>query len=115
MMKIAINDKQRLLGLEAKDELKQRVARALNKFDRTVKSVHINVQDVNGPRGGSDKECRMLVRLRKQKDVAVSVRDGSLFRAVTDATSIATRSVRKAVDRKSVRRSVGRANLGFET
>jgi ribosome-associated translation inhibitor RaiA len=37
---------------------------SLGRFDGRVQSVTVRITDVNGPRGGVDKQCRVTARLR---------------------------------------------------
>lgn len=46
------------------DLIRRRFAFALGRFDGRVQSVVIRIVDVNGPRGGLDKQCRVTARLR---------------------------------------------------
>ncbi|MFK7770444.1 MAG: hypothetical protein AB8B55_24755 [Mariniblastus sp.] len=64
-MKILVNDKQKLLGAPAISRTESKAITSFARFDDIVKAVDISVQDVNGPRGGIDKECRVLVKLKK--------------------------------------------------
>ena len=100
-MEIRVNDKQKLLRSEAVLKARSRVNAEFAKFSDYVKSVEISIVDVNGPRGGVDKECRVLVKLKKINDVAVSVRDETLSKAVSSGIDRASRSVGRSIDRKT--------------
>lgn len=43
--------------------IEHRVRTALRRFASHVRSVRVSVADINGPRGGVDKECTIAVRL----------------------------------------------------
>ncbi|MFK7766386.1 MAG: hypothetical protein AB8B55_04135 [Mariniblastus sp.] len=102
-MKILVNDKQKLLGAPAISRTESKAITSFARFDDIVKAVDISVQDVNGPRGGIDKECRVLVKLKKVNDFAITVRDGSLSKAISSAINRAARSVARQLDRKAIR------------
>lgn len=113
MMEISVHDKQQLLSQRAIDKAESRAIASFAKFGQTVKSVEIRVQDVNGPRGGVDQECCILVRLQKANDVAVKVTDDSLSKAIPGAINRAARSVSRLLDRRS--REAGRlSKFSFE-
>ena len=64
-MKIAITSK-----VECTDELREFVQRklafALSRFADRVQSVDVLLDDVNGPRGGIDQRCRLIVGLKRE-------------------------------------------------
>lgn len=113
-MKIIVNDKQNLLSSRAVESAESRANASFAKFGYNVKTIEITVQDINGPKGGVDKRCQILVRLKKMKDVAVTVQDESLSKAIPNAISRAARSVRRILDRRSIREGGRLAKLGFE-
>ncbi len=113
-MKILINDKQKLLGTNAISRAESKMNASFSRFGYSVKSVDITIVDVNGPRGGIDKECRVLVKLRKMQEIAVTVRDESLSKAVANAISRSARSVARQLDRRSVRDGRRVSKLSFE-
>ena len=114
-MEIQVNDKQKLLSQDAISKARSRVSASFAKFSDCVQSIDITVLDVNGPRGGVDKECRVLVKLRKMNNVAVTVRDDSLKRAVSSGIDRASRSVRRTIDRRSRPNDNRLGRLGFES
>ena len=102
-MHIVVHDKQKLLSNHAVNKAKARANASFARFGFNIKSIEIKVQDVNGPRGGVDKACRVLVKLRKLKDVAVTVNDETLANAIPSAIFRAARSVGRVVNRRVVR------------
>lgn len=113
-MQIVVNDRQKLLGQGSVEKAESRAHASFAKFGYKVKSIEITVQDVNGPRGGIDKECRVLVKLRKLRDVVVTVKDESLSKAVPGAINRAARSVARQLDRRAIRDGGGLSKFGFE-
>ena len=104
-MEIFINDKKNLLHRGAISKAESRANASFSKYGYDVKSVEISVQDANGPRGGIDKVCRVLMRLRKKGDVSVTVKDRSLSKAINNAIQRAARSVGRTLDRRVSRDS----------
>lgn len=102
-MKFFLNDKQRLLGEAAVERIELRAFAVFAKFSDYVKSIDLTVEDVNGPRGGMDKVCKILVRLRNRKDVVVKSLDDSASKVVAAAIERASRSVGRKVNRNEFR------------
>ena len=113
-MEIVVVDKQKLLSDAAIQKAESRAHAAFAKFGFNVISVNISVIDVNGPRGGVDKECRVVVNLRKMKDLAVTVQDESLSKALPSAINRAARSVGRLLDRRSIYDSGRLSRFSFD-
>ncbi len=112
-MRITINNKQKQIGSAAVEQAKARIEASLSKFEPNVISVELLVEDVNGPRGGVDKECRVVVTLRKLDDVAVSVQEETFSKAISRAINRAERAISRKLQRRSLRVSGRRPELGF--
>jgi len=102
-MVIRINDKQKLIGKIAHERLQAKVQSAFSKFGDNVKSVDLSVEDVNGPRGGVDMQCRMVVKLKKLSDVVIVAKKSSLSKAVSDAVKRGERNVLREIKKRSAR------------
>ncbi len=52
----------------------QRVRRSLGRLTWWVAAVQIRLRDLNGPRGGCDKECQLLLRSRQGQHLVLTER-----------------------------------------
>jgi putative sigma-54 modulation protein len=91
---------------ELLDEVRAYVDRTLQtsfqRFAGRVRNVRITLQDVNGPRGGMDKSCRIQAQLfPSRRWVMHEVRDANIFAAITAALQRVKYTVRKAFERRS--------------
>ena len=102
-MKFNVTDKQNLLGSAAVDRIQSRTLSLLSKFGDRIKSIDLKVEDVNGPRGGIDKLCRVMVKLKRKADVVITSQDQKLSRAISAAIERASRSVNRQIDRRGGR------------
>jgi hypothetical protein len=87
------------LDNETKARMERRLDFALGRLDRHVLRVWVHLADENGPRGGIDKRCRVLVRLQHMPDVLVEDRGD-------DLPSLLDRTINRAG--LAVRREVGK-------
>jgi hypothetical protein len=94
--------------------VQRRVASRLNKFASAIQRVTVRIEDINGPRGGLDKACRVKVLLRGVGSVLAvhqhhNVRTaigGALRRAESGVRrSLASRKTKPRASRGSARRS----------
>ncbi len=76
-----------------------RMRRALDRVVDRIASVRVQLEDLNGPRGGLDKRCLLQVRLSNGRELMVQQRDGSLYRAINLAANRLQDTVRKRLRR----------------
>jgi hypothetical protein len=72
-----------------------RVRRALGRFRDWIRDVEVTLTDVNGPRGGIDKSCRVIVRTGDGRHVVGSGRHETLEGAVSCAVERAAKGIRR--------------------
>ena len=73
------------------------------KFAPSVERVSVRIDDVNGPRGGVDKRCRIQIVLSGLPSVLVEERSNFLQGAMDAALARAERGVRKALQRRRMK------------
>lgn len=85
-------------GLRA--HVERRLEFALDRYEERIARVRVVVGDVNGPKGGEDKSCRVEVRLRGGGAVRASAVDGDAYAAIAAASHRVARSVTRALERE---------------
>jgi ribosomal subunit interface protein len=95
------------------EHILRKLERVLRHFATRIDGVVVRLTDINGPRGGTDKRCRILVRRTGQSSLLVEAVSESPYDAVSHAVARLDerfdRSVtRGRVARQSLRRSVRR-------
>lgn len=94
------------------DHLERRLRFALSRFEGRIHRVEVFLADENGPRGGVDKTCRIVVRLRDDNDVVAEVSDVDWLIAVDRATSRIGHSTGRALARRRAGRRTTRLAVG---
>jgi ribosomal subunit interface protein len=84
---------------------------ALERFRERIGGVTVRIMDVNGPRGGVDKRCRMMVEIPGQKPVVVEAWDADAYVAITRTALRLGERVSRVVARKREHGSAGHALL----
>jgi len=110
-MKLSISGKNMKLDDAMKEHIERRVYFALSRFSPRVARVTVTVEDVNGPRGGIDKRCRILVKLDRMEELKVESTDSGIYAAVDTAADRMGRSVQRKIER---RRTLGRSASSSE-
>ena len=114
-MKMAILFKDLEVSASDRERIENRIRVALTRFTPLVRGLTVTISDENGPRGGIDKKCRLVVRLHAGT-VVVNEQADAVMEAVTLAAERAARSVarvhHRAVDARQVLPGVGRAGRG---
>lgn len=75
------------------EHIERRVHGALDSVPTRVPRVDIRISDINGPKGGDDKHCRISSRLTTGQQVAVDAVSDCPYRAVDQAVARFRRSV----------------------
>lgn len=96
----------RIIGLGGKvpDSLREfvrrRVAFALGRFETRISRVTIRLGDLNGPKGGLDKQCSMQAKLATSGLVIAEVVDSQVESAVARAADRLSRGLRTELERR---------------
>ncbi|WP_242343010.1 HPF/RaiA family ribosome-associated protein [Anaeromyxobacter terrae] len=80
--------------------IERRLAFALDRYAQRIARVRVVVGDLNGPKGGEDKFCRVEVRLRGARTVRATAVDGDAYAAIGAAAHRAGRAVARALARE---------------
>jgi hypothetical protein len=79
-------------GNRAKTYIRQKMERKLAKFSRSIERVSVRLKDINGPRGGRDKVCRIKIVFNGLPTVLIEERSHSTNAAVQRALTKAVRA-----------------------
>lgn len=92
------------LDIDSKLEayLERRLRFSLGRFDDVVRQIEVTLSDINGPKGGDDKLCRMRVDLKRQsRPVFAEILHEDLRTSIDLAADRIGRAVSRAVNRQS--------------
>ncbi|MEM9659976.1 MAG: HPF/RaiA family ribosome-associated protein [Planctomycetota bacterium] len=99
-MLIQIVDRNETLDESMREFAKKRLLFALSRFGRRVQRVRAVLSDVNGPKGGVDKSCRVTVKLLRLPDVCVSNEDLDARACFSRAADRVGRAVARTIERE---------------
>ena len=93
--------------------VRRQVRAALQRFEDQVVSVDAFLKDINGPKGGIDKQVLVRVRLRNRQVIATEIARSRLRAAVVVSVRKAKRAVRRSLKKTLQRQRVRvRTSLG---
>jgi len=82
----------------------------LSRFDDELISVDVYLKDLNGPKGGYDKQAIIRVQLRHLAPVSISTTHTDLYKSIDVSVRRLLRSVRRTVSRRNL---INRRGLNY--
>lgn len=85
--------------------VKRRVKTAFARMEHAVQSVTVILSDVNGPKGGKDQQCKVLVTLDGRREIVIRDQQENMMVAISNAVFRASYQVSQQIKRAMPRRS----------
>ncbi|MBA6336055.1 MULTISPECIES: hypothetical protein [unclassified Colwellia] len=99
-MELTITDLKIELSSENLSHIRDKARHMFNKFYDRVQVIKVTIDDINGPKGGKDKHCRVVIYSKGMPDIVVTDNQSSVMSAVNIALSRARASFLKKVKRQ---------------
>jgi len=99
-MNIEIHGQHLTLSPILKAHIEQKLQFSFNRFEQHISTIHVGLSDINGPRGGLDKQCTLQVSLASMSDVVIKDTQRTLSLAVDRAIQRAGRTVARKVEQQ---------------
>ncbi len=99
-MILEINTKQMGLKEDVIHEAKQLIHSALSRFEGVVSRVKVRLVDVNGPKGGVDKHCRISTKFKTTGQIIVAGQGYNYVEALNRSLDKLVRSIRREVEKR---------------
>lgn len=80
--------------------LEQRVRIIFRRLEYLVRQAHVSLRDINGPRDGIDKQCKLVVKTHGHGTLVVTARAAHSLHAVNSALHRASHSLARLWQRK---------------
>ena len=97
-MNVEIRGRHLKISPAFREVIEHRVSSALDRFADKIRSVVVNVSDLNGPKGGIDKQCSVNITLRDRGNLIVSDVGTDMMVAVDRAAGRAKRRITRHVE-----------------
>ncbi|MBF0263733.1 MAG: HPF/RaiA family ribosome-associated protein [Gammaproteobacteria bacterium] len=99
-MKINISTRKFTLTEALSSYAKKRINFALANKSEHIHRINMRLSDINGPKGGSDKRCHLLISLNGLPDVVIEDVQTDIYTAIDFACDRASRTVVRKIGRK---------------
>lgn len=99
-MRVAIQANGFVMTIALRMYTERRMAVALGWARHHMRKLAVSLSDINGPRGGVDKQCKIQVQLSGGRQVIIEECEEDLYAAIDRAADRADRAVVKQVERK---------------
>jgi putative sigma-54 modulation protein len=100
IVKIEIVSRTLNLESDLRELIERRVKFALERFEEQIERVWIALVDINGTRGGDDKQCRVVIDLAPSGSVHIDHVSNTMESAASKAIERASHSVARTVERR---------------
>lgn len=80
--------------------IERRFSFALERFAMRITKVCVNVGDLNGPKGGVDKRCRVAIVIMPSTTVVMEGRDSDIYAAIGRVADKAGRCIGRRLKRR---------------
>ncbi len=84
-------------------DLEEVLLSSLTRFEHLLQRVFLYIEDVNGPRGGVDKQCRCVLHLRHLPPIVIQDQDESMSSLVYRVANRASYTLSQKADRRNKR------------
>lgn len=82
------------------DDVTDLMQRSFERFQSYIRCVTVTFSDINGPKGGVDKQCRCVLQLKRMAPIVIEDRDDSFVNLVSRVAFRASQTLSQKVDRK---------------
>lgn len=99
-MQVFISAKHFKVSEPIREHVNRRLEFALDRFQDEIERIDVSLADLNGPKGGLDKECRMVAKLRSDGTVVIEDQDVDFYAVIDRAADRLGHAVYRALDRR---------------
>jgi putative sigma-54 modulation protein len=86
-----------------------RLTAALDQHEAHLIDVLVRLHDLNGPKGGSDQRCQIIVQAHGMPNVVIDERGDDLYAIISTAADRIKQTVGRQLQKKTSRRQNARA------
>ncbi len=104
-MVIEILNRNLKLEADTCEWIERRLHFALGRFSNRIRKVSVSLTDLNGPRGGIDKDCTLRILLKPMGEIVLDDVDETVEGAVAMLAERASRAITRRLEKRGDGRS----------
>ena len=81
-MELSIRSSKSLLSPALEGYIRRRFTFALDRLKGSIRGIELRLVDTNGPKGGLDKQCSVLVGFNEGEPIRIETRDRDAYQAI---------------------------------
>lgn len=98
-MHIKIHSKDFSITPAINEFINDKIKFALSRYGTRIRVIEISLKDINGPRGGVDKQCVIKMKVNQFKTLVVDDVSADAYEAITACTQRAKRRIERHFNR----------------
>lgn len=99
-MNLQISGREEKVSDRLREHIERRVKFALQRFAQHIRKMHVQLRDLNGPRGGIDKSCKLTIFLLSGAAMVLEERGPNAYGAIDCLVDKAARIIVGRLERK---------------
>lgn len=99
-MVIEIRNRNVKLDADTREWIERRLHFALGRFSNRIRKLSVSLMDLNGPRGGIDKDCTLRIMLKPMGEIVLDDVDETVEGAVAMLAERASRAVTRRLEKR---------------
>lgn len=100
-MKTNINFRKINRSKEITNYINKRISSAFKRAQDAIESTSLTISDINGPKGGIDKECTIIIKAAGMKSIVISEQQSKLHTAIDRCVSRANQTLMKQLQKRN--------------
>lgn len=116
-MELVVKARNLVEPSKLRNYVQRRLSFAFDRHENYILRVEVRLEDINGPKGGKDKQCRIQIVLNGFGSINIGHIDSDIFNAIDKAATKAFRSIASRIDRRKRRSNLvpGQREKSFDT
>ena len=100
MMQTIIQSRGFVLTDALHEYTQRRLAYAVSFAGDYIQRITVRLSDINGPKGGEDKRCKLVLKMQGMPSVIIEDTESNLYTAIDRAVERASRTLARVLKRK---------------
>jgi ribosomal subunit interface protein len=98
-MRFEIRARDISIGHALRNHIERRLRFALDRFAGRIRQVHVTLGDLNGPRGGIDKCCKLAISLDRPSTIVLESHASNVYAAIDRVADKAATCIGRRLER----------------